>query len=332
MKRLKILSVFAGGAFLAAACPAQNSGLLDGLAVVVNDSVITVLQVQDQILSQLKTLQDLYGRGSPKFYEEADKLQRDEMELMERGKLILDDFASGEYTTNWVDDAVEEAIKQDLKDTFGGNHDKLVKTLQAEGRTYEDYRKQKRESIIIEAMAHLHTGSGKIIISPAAIEKYYNDHADDFKVEDQVKLRMIQIPEPAGSPPGTARQLAAEILQKIDSGVPFAEMAKVNSSGPERASGGDCGWVDRKRFVKELTDAAFSLKPGEHSPVVELPDQQTKAAICYILMVEDVRPAHVSPLSEVQADIERTLQAQRGKVLQDQWIKRLEDKSRIQTF
>jgi parvulin-like peptidyl-prolyl isomerase len=331
MKHLKCLLVFAAGAFFAAACPAQPSGLLDGLAVVVNDSVITVLQVQDQILSQLKTLENLYGRGTPRFYEEADKLQRDELELMERGKLILNDFASGEYTTNWVDDAVEASIKKDLKKTFGGSRNKLVATLQAEGRTYEDYRKQMRENIIIGAMADLHTGTGKIIISPLAIEKYYNDHADSYKVEDHVKLRMIQIPEPAGSPPGTARQLAAEILRKIDSGVPFAEMAVVNSSGPERAAGGDCGWVDRKRFVKELTDAAFSLKPGEHT-LVEVPDQRNQGVICYLLMVEDVRPAHVSPLSEVQADIERTLQAQRGKVIEDQWIKRLEDKSRVQTF
>ena len=49
-------------------------------------------------------------------------------------------------------------------------------------------------------LGRLHTGSGKIIISPTAIEKYYNDHPDDFKVEDQVKLRMIQLPESARQP------------------------------------------------------------------------------------------------------------------------------------
>jgi len=288
--------------------------------------------VQDQILSQLQTLEKLYGRGTPKFFEEADKLERNELELMERSKLILDDFARGEYTTNWVDDAVDEAIKQELKDSFGGSRNKFIKTLQAEGRTEEDYRRQKRESVIVEAMAHLHAGSGKVIISPTAIEKYYNDHTDQYKVDDQVKLRMIQIPQPPGSPSGSARQLAAEILRKIDSGVPFSEMAAVYSSGPERAAGGDCGWVDGKKYVKELTDAAFALKPGQHSPVVEVPDARTQSATCYLLMVEDARPAHVSSLSEVQGDIERILQVQRGAILQDQWIKRLQDKSRIQTF
>jgi hypothetical protein len=49
-------------------------------------------------------------------------------------------------------------------------------------------------------------------------------------------------------------------------------------------------------------------------------------------MVEDVRPAHISSLTEVQSSIERTLQAQRGNILQNQWIDRLKAKSHIETF
>ena len=85
---------------------------------------------------------------------------------------------------------------------------------------------------------------------------------------------MIQIPQPSGSPPGTAKQMAAEILQRIDGGVPFAEMASVYSSGPGRASGGDYGWVDKRECRSELADIAFSLKPGQRGPVVELPDER----------------------------------------------------------
>ena len=181
-------------------------------------------------------------------------------------------------STNWVDDAVAEAVRQDLKKTYYGSQARLIKYLQAGGRTHADYLKQQRENVIISALITLHTTS-KVIISPAAIEKWYNDHPDDYKVEDQVKLRMIQIPQPAGSPPGAAKQIAGEILQKIDSGVPFAEMATVYDSGPERAAGGDCGWVTRSGYLKELTDAAFALEPGHHGPVVELPDKRPGAAL-----------------------------------------------------
>ena len=124
-----------------------------------------------------------------------------------------------------------------------------MKYLQADGRTHADYLKQQRENIIISALITLHTTS-KIVISPAAIEKWYNDHPDDYKVEDQIKLRMIQLPEPSDSPPGAAKQLGGEILQRIDSGVPFADMAKfIPPAPPAPPAATTDGWpeVDTSR-------------------------------------------------------------------------------------
>jgi peptidyl-prolyl cis-trans isomerase D len=334
MKPMRCFCVFAASAFFAATCAAQPDGLLDGILVVVNNSVITFLQVQDQYISQLPTLRTLYPDPAI-FNAKANQMEKDALEMLEQNKLILDDFARGAYSTNWLEDEVAAAVKRDLKKSYSGSRTRLIQTLQAGGVTYADYLKQQRENVIISALIDLHTTS-KVIISPAAIEKWYNDHQDDYKVEDQVKLRMIQIPQPAGSPPGAAKQIAGEILQKIDNGVPFAEMATVYDSGPERAAGGDCGWVARKGYLKELTDAAFALKPGQHAPVVELPDERAGAApgatVCYLLMVDDFRPAHISPLSDVQADIERKLRDQRGKLLEDQWIERLKAKSHIRSF
>ncbi len=70
--------------------------------------------------------------------------------------------------------------------------------------------------------------------------------------------------------------------------------------------------------------------------MVELPDKRPGAApgatVCYLLMVDKFQPAHISPLSEVQAVIEHDLQIKRGKLLEDQWIERLKAKSHIRTF
>jgi hypothetical protein len=329
VKHFKGLFIFAAGSFFAAACAAQPGLFLDGIVALVNDSVITDLQVYDQIKLQIPNLRTMCGSDTNRFYTELNKLRENALESMEHDKLVLNDFTKGEYTTNWVDDAVKEACDQELKERYSGRRENLIMTLHQDGKTYEDYLKQKREMVIVENMYHYHTGSGKIIISPTAIQKYYNDHADEYKLDDQVKLRVIQIPQSAGNPPGMAGELAADILRKIDSGVPFAEMAMVNSSGPQRTAGGDCGWVARKDVLKELADAAFSLKPGQHSSVVEVPGQGKEPAACYLLMVDEARSAHVRPLSEVESEIERTLQLQRGQVLEDQWIKRLEAKARI---
>jgi parvulin-like peptidyl-prolyl isomerase len=72
---------------------------------------------------------------------------------------------------------------------------------------------------------------------------------------------------------------------------------------------------------KELSDAAFALKPGETSGIIDLPDA------CYLLKVEDVRLAHVKPLADVRDGIEKTLRAQEQARLQDAWLKSLAAKT-----
>src|SRR5204863_6058323 len=128
-----------------------------------------------------------------------------------------------------------------------------------------------RERMTVGYMREKTISNEKIIISPQKIENYYTAHQAEFKVGDQVKLRMITLPKPADAPEA-ARKIAEEIIRKIDAGAPFAEMASIYSSGPERTKGGDRGWVGRDSGMQQdLVKAMFSLKAGQHSSVVELP-------------------------------------------------------------
>jgi peptidyl-prolyl cis-trans isomerase SurA len=77
---------------------------------------------------------------------------------------------------------------------------------------------------------------------------------------------------------------------------------------------------------KELVDAAFSLKAGERSGVIEFPEA------CFLLQVDEVRTAHVRPLSEVRDEIEKTLKAQEAVRLEKKWIDRLKNKSFVRYF
>jgi parvulin-like peptidyl-prolyl isomerase len=67
-----------------------------------------------------------------------------------------------------------------------------------------------------------------------------------------------------------ARKRAQEALLKIRGGASFEEMVKLYTDEPggaERA--GDLGVFDRSTMVKPFADAAFALKVGEISEIVE---------------------------------------------------------------
>jgi peptidyl-prolyl cis-trans isomerase SurA len=298
-----------------------------GVAVVVNDSVITKGEIESMVELRRQVAYNTY-HNNPKIYEqELHKMFDEATESLIERKLILHDFVSSGYLTNLLEAYVDDQIRNFIKNNDYGDRARLIQTLHARGETYETFRRMQREDLIVYLMEHQNSSNlKKILISPLKVEQYYQSHPDEFKVEDQVKLRMIVLTNSPDNSSGMAKQMAEEILAKIDSGVPFAEMAAVNSSGSDRAKGGDRGWVDRSYFRPELVNIAFSLKPGQHSGVIEAP------GACFLMMVDEVKPAHVKPLSEVRGDIERTLTNDESLRLKKLWIERLKRKSFINFY
>ena len=242
-------------------------------------------------------------------------------QLIER-QLILHDFDTEGYRL--PDTVVDELVQDRIRERFG-DRITLMKTLQAQGMTFEKFRQDVRDQYIVAALRAKKISPEKIFISPYKVETYYLAHQDDFKVEDEIKLRMIVLNKSSGDDTNTA-SLAREILAKIKEGATFQEMASVYSQGSQRSQGGDWGWVEHSVLRKELADTAFKLKPGQVSGVIETPEA------CYLMLVEQTRPAHVKPLSEVRDDIEATLLTQEQKQLEQQWIEQLKKKAFIRLF
>lgn len=73
------------------------------------------------------------------------------------------------------------------------------------------------------------------------------------------------------SPEGNASLVEMHgLLERIGAGEDFSELAKQYSQDPGSApAGGDLGWFGRGTMVQEFEDAAFALRPGEMSDIVE---------------------------------------------------------------
>lgn len=303
-----------------------QAALVNGINAIVNDTVITYDQVERGISKIAAGLYQQYGNQPKKLDEQLRRLRTEQMEELVERQLILNEFKTAGYKL--PETFIDDAIHEDIRKNYYGDSARLTKSLQSEGITREAFRQQQREKIIVQYLVQQNISSQKILISPFKIEKYYTENLERFKVGDQVKLRMILLNEDPNGEPGRAKKLAHEVLKKIKEGASFVEMAIEVSEGAQRAEGGDRGWVDRERtdLKTELADAAFALKAGQLSEVIELPEG------CYLMLVEETRPAHFRPLEEVRAEIEATLKAQESANLRKQWIERLRNKSFVRYY
>ena len=320
MKLSRFIPVFASLLGLGVCLPLRAE-LADGIQAIVNNQPITYGEVEQYTAPAAQVLRSEYGDQPEVYQQKLDAALKDSLEQLVERQLILHDFDAEGYhlPENYVDELVQERIR----DRFG-NRITLMKTLQAQGQTYEQFRKDIRDQYIISALRAKNV-SQEVIISPYKVEQYYLAHQDDYKLGNQVKLRMIVLNK-SSNDDTNAMELAREILSQIKGGATFRQMASVYSQGSQQHQGGDWGWVDRSVLRKDLADVAFTLKAGQMSNPIETPDA------VYLLKVEETRPAHVRPLNQVRNDIEQTLRTQEQARLEKQWIGELKRKTFIRYF
>lgn len=66
-----------------------------------------------------------------------------------------------------------------------------------------------------------------------------------------------------------AKKKIEEAKAKLDSGEKFEDVAKEYSDDATAQNGGDLGWFGKGRMVPEFEEAAFALKEGETSEIIE---------------------------------------------------------------
>ena len=326
MKLSSLLGWTASLIFVGLFAPAEARSepvMVNGIAARVNDAIITFQQIEAEMDEPESLLRSRLRNQPEVLKQRITQLRNDTVELLIERLLILDDFNTNP-NYKLPESFVEEAIRRRIRDKFG-DRARMIKTLEQQGIKLETFRQRIKEEIIVNAMEFKNVGSG-IVISPYKIETHYEQHVDDMKVDDEVKLRMIFLKNTTERDAQATKKKAEEILSELKAGASFAEKASTNSDDAYRADGGLRPAEDRKTLREDLAKVAFSLKPGELSDVLEMPEG------CYLMKVEEFHPAHTRPLNEVRGEIEKTLEVEQRKRLRKQWIERLKAKSFIRLF
>jgi len=304
---------------------AQKAEVIDGVAALVNSDVITISQVRELVGARERSMRELY-RGDELAAKISEMRLAALKDLIDR-QLIIQEFRKlQEKGASIPEYVVDDRVQGIIRTEFGGDRSAFVRTLQAQGYTLTRFKEIEREKIIVQAMRQSKVNDN-FVISPTQIQQFYNKNRASFSTPEQVKLRMIIIrgDEAGDVPTGTDKQqVAREIRERIAGGAEFDRMAQMYSEDASTQEvGGDWGWIERNTLNAELSEVAFSLKPGEVSKVVNL------GGTFYILMVEARKNAQVKPISEVREEIERNLIQQEKMKAQDRWLDTLRQKAYI---
>lgn len=112
----------------------------------------------------------------------------------------------------------------------------------------------------------------KVTVSDKEVKQYYDAHPSFFKQPERIRAShiLIKVDSKADkSKKEAALRKIKDIQKQVKKGGDFAALAKKYSEGPSGARGGDLGYFSRGQMVKPFENAAFALKPGQVSDVVE---------------------------------------------------------------
>jgi peptidyl-prolyl cis-trans isomerase SurA len=306
--------------------------VVDGIAAVVrlydekgnisSSDVITYSQVRQLVAPREKLLRSqLSGEALGKAVKEAREAAL--KDLIDR-QLIIQAFKKDNFQI--PDHFVDQRMHEIIQESFGGDRNTFIKTLEAQNYTMGEFKKLESERMIVQAMRARNIKK-QTVVSPIKIEEYYRQHHDEFTAKEQIKLRMIMIPAHSTDSTGsTQRAMAEDILSKLASGGEFDRIAQIYSEDSSRDLGGDWGWIERKTLAPPLEKVAFNLPVGKISNIVEY------SGNFYILKVEDKKGGTTRSLAEARDEIEKKILQQEAQELQERWLASLRSKAFIRTF
>lgn len=200
------------------------------------------------------------------------------------------------------------------------------KSLKENGITENDLKEYARKELYINNLIETQIAS-KVSITEAEEKKFYDENPDKFKLPESVRASHILIGVDAKSTDADklkAKEKAETVLKKVKGGEDFATAAKENSTCPSSTQGGDLGFFTKGQMVPAFENAAFSLKPGEMSDVVE-----TQFGY-HIIKVVEKQPARTVSFDEAKQKIQDFLKSQKIRKGINDYVEKLRKEGKVE--
>jgi peptidyl-prolyl cis-trans isomerase C len=268
----------------------------------------------------IKSVEARVGRSVPP--DQRDRVYRPVLDELVNIRLVAHEGKARNIAVADADvDGQIGKIRQQFK-----TEDEFKTALTQRSLTIDDVKSETRTELLVNKTLEAEI-LPKVAVAQTDLDAYYQANPDQFKAAESVRASHILIPMNASMTEAQkteAKTQAEGILKRVRAGEDFAELAKQYSKDGSAASGGDLNYFERGKMVPAFEQAAFSLKTGEVSNVVETPFGY------HIIKVTDHKDAHTVPLAEVSDRLSTFLKQRKQQELTQTFIQSLHSKYKVE--
>ena len=293
--------------------------LLDGVAAYVNTEMITIAEVMNEVRRSpwTDTAPELRERRLRELY--AATLNA----LIDRKLILSAALKSKMELQPW---AVDNRIREIVANNFEGDQTKLHNLLADRKITFEEWRKNIEEDLIITAMRYQQVEK-RVTPNPSEIRAEYENNKGRYQTETATAVSMIILDPPAKEGDPTIEEVSGKIMKALQEGVAFATLAQTYSQDAKAANGGSWGKVNPDDvFRKEIVEALTRLAPGETAPMLSLDGYG------YIVHKDEQQDARILTYEEAAPIVESHLRMKQAEKIYKAWMERLRAESYIKMF
>lgn len=299
-----------------AAAPAGPQGVLfDKVVAAIGDEAITLQEVQQRASSARNPLAEVIAgtpgaEGNAGLQAALDDLVAERLILGEAKKLEIS------IPDNEVDRHVKGIMEQN-----GWTDSDLENAIKMLGfRDVPAYRDHARRELTKSQVIRVKVGS-KVRITDREVDEEFNRQFRGGKEEEEIHLWHIAflIPEEVDVPGLRAILAKAEEVQAMaaEGKRDFEDLAREFGQDGSAPRGGDIGWIPRGRLQPGFEAAAFALKDGEVSRVV-----QSQMGF-HVLRVSERRWVPIKDPEDAKRRIRYELSERALDKLYREWVKEL---------
>ncbi|HXG56033.1 MAG TPA: peptidylprolyl isomerase [Vicinamibacterales bacterium] len=273
----------------------------------------------DKLIMQMEA-----AAGQPVPKERRDEIYRGAIDQLVTYTLLAQEVKARGVKVD--DKQVDDELKQ-MRAQFK-TEPEFKKALASRGMTLERLRSDLQKKSGINAMMEAEV-AGAPAVTDAEIREFYEKNPDKFQQPEAIKASHILIRAPKDADDAVkkaARTKVEALLKQAKAGSDFGTLARENSSDGSAQQGGDLGFFPKGQMVPAFEQAAYALKPGQISEVVE-----TQFGY-HIIKVRERRDASTVALAEVTDRVREFLTGQRKQEQAEAFIKVLKSKSKIEVL